>query len=64
MTDKLVLLETEGPIARVTLNNPPVNAVSMRLLDAFHAALGEIERGVAGGMIGVSRDPNERTPAA
>ena len=44
MTDKLVLLETEGPIARVTLNNPPVNAVSMRLLDAFHAALGEIER--------------------
>jgi enoyl-CoA hydratase/carnithine racemase len=44
VTDKLVLLETEGPIARVTLNNPPVNAVSMRLLDAFHTALGEIER--------------------
>lgn len=44
MTDKLVLIEREGPIARVTLNNPPVNAVSTRLLDALHAALDEIER--------------------
>ena len=44
MTDKVVLLETEGAIARVTLNNPPVNAVSIRLLDALHAALDEVER--------------------
>ncbi len=47
MTDKVVLLETEGAIARVTLNNPPVNAVSIRLLDALHAALDEIERNKA-----------------
>ena len=44
MTDKLVLTEIEGPIARVTLNSPPVNAVSIRLLDALHAALDDIER--------------------
>jgi enoyl-CoA hydratase/carnithine racemase len=47
VTDKIVLLETEGAIARVTLNNPPVNAVSIRLLDALHAALDEIERNKA-----------------
>jgi enoyl-CoA hydratase/carnithine racemase len=44
VTDKLVLVEGEGPIARVTLNSPPVNAVSTRLLDALHARLDEIER--------------------
>lgn len=44
MTDKLVLTEVEGAIARVTLNNPPVNAVSIRLLDGLHAVLDDIER--------------------
>ena len=44
MTDKLVLTENDGPIAYVTLNNPPVNAVSIPLLDALHSALDEIER--------------------
>jgi enoyl-CoA hydratase/carnithine racemase len=40
----LVLTEIEGAVARVILNNPPVNAVSIRLLDALHAALDDIER--------------------
>jgi enoyl-CoA hydratase/carnithine racemase len=44
VTDKLVLTEVEGAIARVTLNNPPVNAVSIRLLDGLHAVLDDIER--------------------
>lgn len=43
MTDKLVLTKIDGAIARVTLNSPPVNAVSIRLLDALHAALDDIE---------------------
>ena len=42
-----MLLETEGAIARVPLTNPPVNAVSIRLLDALHAAFDEIERNKA-----------------
>jgi enoyl-CoA hydratase/carnithine racemase len=44
VTDKLVLVETEGAITRITLNNPPVNAVSIRLLEALHATLDDIER--------------------
>jgi enoyl-CoA hydratase/carnithine racemase len=44
VTDKLVLCESDGAVARVTLNNPPVNAVSTRLLDDLHAALDLIER--------------------
>lgn len=39
MTDTLVLTEIAGNIARVTLNDPPMNPISVRTLDALHAAL-------------------------
>ena len=43
MTDKLVLAEVVGSIATVTLNVPPMNPVSVGMLDALHAALDGIE---------------------
>ncbi len=43
MTDTLVLADIAGNIARVTLNDPPMNPISMRTLDALHAALDGIE---------------------
>jgi enoyl-CoA hydratase/carnithine racemase len=43
VTDKLVLAEIAGSIARVTLNVPPMNPVSVGMLDALHAALDGIE---------------------
>jgi enoyl-CoA hydratase/carnithine racemase len=43
VADTLVLTEIEGNIARVTLNDPPMNPISMRTLDALHAALDAVE---------------------
>jgi enoyl-CoA hydratase/carnithine racemase len=43
VTDPLVLADIAGNIARVTLNDPPMNPISMRTLDALHAALDSIE---------------------
>jgi enoyl-CoA hydratase/carnithine racemase len=43
VTDKLVLTEITGAIARVTLNDPPMNPISTRTLDALHAALDGVE---------------------
>jgi enoyl-CoA hydratase/carnithine racemase len=43
VTDKLVLTEIAGAIARVTLNDPPMNPISTRTLDALHAALDGVE---------------------
>jgi enoyl-CoA hydratase/carnithine racemase len=39
----LVLTEIDGAIARVTLNDPPMNPVSTRTLDALHAVLDTLE---------------------
>lgn len=44
MTAKLVRVERSERIATVTLDNPPVNAVSTRLLADLHAALDEVEK--------------------
>jgi enoyl-CoA hydratase/carnithine racemase len=43
VTDTLVLTEVTGNVARVTLNDPPMNPISMRTLDALHAALDDFE---------------------
>ncbi|WP_431855241.1 enoyl-CoA hydratase/isomerase family protein [Azospirillum sp.] len=43
MNEQLVLAEVAGPIATVTLNDPPMNPVSTRTLDALHAALDRVE---------------------
>ena len=42
MSKEIVLCEVTGPIARVTLNDPPLNPISTRTLDALHAALDTI----------------------
>jgi enoyl-CoA hydratase/carnithine racemase len=39
----LVLSERMGPFARLHLNNPPFNAASLKLLEALHVALDDIE---------------------
>lgn len=43
MTDQLVRLERSGPIATITLDNPPVNAISTRVLDRLQVVLDEVE---------------------
>ena len=43
MTDALIRVDHAGAVATVWLDNPPVNAVSVRLLHALHAALDAIE---------------------
>ncbi len=43
MTNSLVRLEKHGPVSIVTLDNPPVNAASTKLMNALHARLDEIE---------------------
>ncbi len=43
MPDDLVLVERGDRCATLTLNNPPFNAMSMRLLDALHRALDAVE---------------------
>lgn len=44
MADDFVLVDRDERIATITLNRPPMNPVSTRLLDALHAALDEVER--------------------
>jgi enoyl-CoA hydratase/carnithine racemase len=43
VTDQLVRTEIAGSIATVTLDDPPMNPISTRTLDALHAALDGIE---------------------
>jgi enoyl-CoA hydratase/carnithine racemase len=43
LTESLVRLEKNGVIYTLTLDNPPVNAASTRLMNAPHARLDEIE---------------------
>ena len=43
MSDELVLIEKRDRIATMTLNRPPVNPMSVRMLDALHAALTDLE---------------------
>jgi len=44
MSDELVLIEKRDRIATMTLNRPPMNPMSVRMLDALHAALTDIEK--------------------
>lgn len=44
MSGPLVTLAVEDSVATITLNNPPVNAVSPRLLRDLHSCLDEVER--------------------
>ena len=44
MSDELVLIEKRDRIATVTLNRPPMNPMSVRMFDALHATLTEIEQ--------------------
>jgi enoyl-CoA hydratase/carnithine racemase len=43
MRKTLVLAEIDVPVARVTLDDPPMNPISTRTLDDLHAALDAIE---------------------
>ena len=43
MSDPRVHVERDGAITTITLDNPPVNAVSTKLVNALHAALDEVE---------------------
>ena len=38
MSDKLVRLDKNGEVITITLDNPPVNAVSTKVLNALNAA--------------------------
>jgi enoyl-CoA hydratase/carnithine racemase len=44
LTESLVRLEKNGVISTLTLDNPPVNAASTRLMNALHGRLDEIEK--------------------
>ncbi|MGL4265473.1 MAG: enoyl-CoA hydratase/isomerase family protein [Afipia sp.] len=44
MTESLIRLEKQGAITILTLDNPPVNAASTKLMNALHARLDEVER--------------------
>lgn len=44
MTESLIHLEKQGAITILTLDNPPVNAASTKLMNALHARLNEVER--------------------
>lgn len=44
MNEGPVRLKTEGAIATVTLDNPPVNAASTKLINALHSRLDEVEK--------------------
>ena len=43
MSDKLVKIEKEGQVITITLDNPPVNAVSTKVLNALNAAFDQAE---------------------
>jgi enoyl-CoA hydratase/carnithine racemase len=42
-TSSLVQIVTEGSLATLTLDNPPVNALSLRLVEAIAAAIAELD---------------------
>ena len=44
MAEDYVLLDVADQVATVTLNRPPFNPVSVKLLDALHAVLDRVER--------------------
>ncbi len=44
MTNSLVRLDKQGAVSILTLDNPPVNAASTKLMNALHARLDEIEQ--------------------
>ncbi|MGL4558070.1 MAG: enoyl-CoA hydratase/isomerase family protein [Afipia sp.] len=44
MTESLIRPEKQGAITILTLDNPPVNAASTKLMNALHARLDEVER--------------------
>jgi enoyl-CoA hydratase/carnithine racemase len=44
MADEYVLLHRAAPIATLTLNRPPYNPLSMKMVEALHDALDRIER--------------------
>jgi enoyl-CoA hydratase/carnithine racemase len=44
VTNSPVRLDKQGAISIVTLDNPPVNAASTKLMNALHARLDEIEQ--------------------
>lgn len=44
MADELVLVEQDERVATLTLNRPPLNPMSITMLDALHAALDRVER--------------------
>lgn len=44
MTESLIHLEKQGAITILTLDNPPVNAASTKLMNELHARLDEVER--------------------
>lgn len=44
MSDELLLIEKRDRIATMTLNRPPMNPMSVRMLDALHAALTDLEK--------------------
>jgi enoyl-CoA hydratase/carnithine racemase len=44
MADDLVLVELGEQTATITLNKPPFNAMSIKMLDALHRALDQVER--------------------
>jgi enoyl-CoA hydratase len=43
LSDPVVHVERDGAVATLTIDNPPVNAVSTKLLNALHAALDDVE---------------------
>jgi cyclohexa-1,5-dienecarbonyl-CoA hydratase len=42
-TDKLITLETHGPLARITLTHPPLNILDFQMMDELMAALQQLE---------------------
>lgn len=44
MTDNLIRVEKHGAVAVLTMDNPPVNAASSRLMTELHAHLDDIEQ--------------------
>jgi enoyl-CoA hydratase/carnithine racemase len=47
MSDDLIKVERADGVATIRLDNPPVNAVSVRLLNGLHAALDDVEADAA-----------------
>lgn len=44
MADELVLVERRDRVATLTLNRPPMNPMSVRMFDALHAALDDVDK--------------------